>query len=214
MGYAFKRHSWDLHAENQSEACWNIGTSQACPAPEHVWVLIQSQLRSYRQHYFVFFPSEEVQRSYSQVSTCMGKMPTHLWSFKWMVRGWGGCWGRWMMAGVVSEKGVVRTGASRNATLFCLFWRIKLLILLAGCVPSFLLSLAVEDGLNYWVFCSFKDQLKKKQIPLNSTFSSSMLPHCPQNIFCVFRQFQFFPLKKKFSPFSSSPWSTNHQGHN
>lgn len=109
------------------------------------------------------------------------------------------------MAGVVSEKGVVRTGASRNATLFCLFWRIKLLILLAGCVPSFLLSLAVEDGLNYWVFCSFKDQLKKKQIPLNSTFSSSMLPHCPQNIFCVFRQFQFFPLKKKFSPFSSSP---------
>lgn len=72
----------------------------------------------------------------------------------------------------------------------------QLPILLAGCVPSFLLSLAVEDGLNYWVFCSSKHQLKKKQIPLNSTFSFSMLPRCPQSIFRVFRQLQFLPLEK------------------
>lgn len=81
----------------------------------------------------------------------------------------------------------------------------QLPILLAGCFPSFLLSLAVEDGLNYWVFCSSKHQLKKKQIPLNSTFSFSMLPRCPQSTFCVFRQLQSFPLKKKSLPFSTSP---------
>lgn len=141
-------------------------------------VLIQSQLHSYRQHCFVFFPSEEAQRSYSQVATCLGKMPMHL--------------GATMDGGGGSEGGRVgRTVAACDATLFCFFQRIKLLILLAGCVPSFLLSLAVEDGLNYWVFCSSKDQLKKKQIPLNSTFSFSMLPHCPKNIFHVF-SFSFF----------------------
>lgn len=172
---------------------------------EHVWssqhrVLIQSQLHSYRQHCFLFFPSEEVQRSYSSLYLHGQDADASLEPW-WMVEGW---------AEGVGEKGVVKTVAACNATLFCFFWRIKLLTFLAGCVPSFLLSLAIEDGLNYWVFC--KDQLKRKQILLNSTFSFSMLLHCPQNIFHVFRQFQFVPVKKKFSLFSASPWSTNQQG--
>lgn len=118
---------------------------------EHVWssqhrVLIQSQLHSYRQHCFLLFPSEEVQRSYSSLYLHGQDADASLEPW-WMVEGW---------AEGVGEKGVVKTVAACNATLFCFFRRIKLLTFLAGCVPSFLLSLAIEDELNYWVFCSLK----------------------------------------------------------
>lgn len=77
-------------------------------------------------------------------------------------------------------------------------------------------KLLAEAGCWRWAkllgILQFKGQLRRKQIPLNSTFSFSLLLHCPKNIFHVFRQFQFFPVKKKFSPFLASPWSTNQQG--
>lgn len=119
-------------------------------------------------------------RSPTQVSTCMGKMPMHLWSHDG--------WGRGRGEGV-KEKGMAKTVAAYNATLFCFFWRIRLLTLVARCVPSFLLSLAIEDGLNYWVFCSLN---QPKQVPLNSTFSFSMLLTAPKTYFVFSDSFHFF----------------------
>lgn len=52
-------------------------------------------------------------------------------------------------------------------------------------------KLLTEEELNYRLCYSSKDQLKKKQIPLNSTISFSVLPHCPQNILHVI-SFHFF----------------------
>lgn len=64
----------------------------------------------------------------------------------------------------VGEDGVIKMVAACNTTHFSFFWRTKLLILLAGCVPSSLLSLAVEEGLNYWLFFSSRDLKRNKSL--------------------------------------------------
>lgn len=92
----------------------------------------------------------------------------HLCSYDQWRSGWGSEGGKDLAAG--------------NCTFFCSFWRIKLLIL-AGCGLSFLLSLAVEEGLKYGLLRTSKGHLGKKD-PLTRTTSSSLLPHMP-----CFRQF-------------------------
>lgn len=73
-----------------------------------------------------------------------------------------------------------RGGKACMCTLFSLFWRTKFLIPLFGCGPGLLLRLAVEEGLNYWLFCSSKEQLKKKTDPPgHHHLKFSLLPHCP-----------------------------------
>lgn len=66
----------------------------------------------------------------------MCKMLPHPWSDT----GCGCAWG---------AEGTVKTVATGKATLSYFFQKMKLLILLAQYVPRFLLSMAVEGGLNY-----------------------------------------------------------------
>lgn len=73
-----------------------------------------------------------------------------------------------------------RGGKACTCTLFSLFWRTEFLIPFCGCGPSPLLRLAVEEGLNYWLFCSSEEQLKKaRDPPGHHHLKFSLLPHYP-----------------------------------
>lgn len=128
------------------------------------------------------FPLQGSMKAMSQVSAFVGKMLVHLCSHA----GW------WVTDGARGRGS--RQHLQSYTSLFLLEDQVPDSFCLA-CPKLF----AESEGLDY----PPKGQLKRKSVPLNTTISFSLLPHCPYNISCVSRQFPFLPLCKKFSSLSA-----------
>lgn len=186
MGYACKSYGWARPAEDRRQACWSLRTSQAWTIPSvcgqaSMRVLIQHQLHSHSQHLVVVLRSEEVWRSHYEF--CLPGQDAHA-SLE----------PQWMGGGCGRGRGG-KDVAVCNCTLFCFFCRIKLLILLSGCGPSFLLSLAIEKGLNYWSFQVLKINWKRYRAP-GTAPSHALYCHSAPETYSMFLDNFGFPLKK------------------